>query len=126
DVQFKLRRWAAIEVLRRCAAALALLPADELKRPMDELHAGLAEAYVRAGALAGALRHLKELHRVRTAISDAAVAGRIGGMMLQFDLERARQQEEIFRLRNVELASANAELQALHERLEAKNRELHR
>jgi hypothetical protein len=45
--------------------------------------------------------------------------------MLQFDVEQARQQEEIFRLRNVELAQANESLQLLHAELEEKNRKLH-
>jgi diguanylate cyclase (GGDEF)-like protein len=113
----------AIETLGR---ARALIPEDETSRRVSDLHEALALAHERIGDLAGALEHYKAFTRVRLAVSDSAIGVRTRGLMLQFDVERARQQEEIFRLRNVELAKANAELQELHEQLEESVRELHR
>src|SRR5690606_9874387 len=51
---------------------------------------------------------------------------RVRKLMVEFDVVRARQREEISRLKNVELARANEEMRSLHERLEAQNRELQR
>ncbi len=111
-----------IELLNRM---LDLLPGGETTKRSYELHAALAEAYERLGDSPTALRHSKRYHLVRQAVSDSATAVRIRGLMLQFDVEQARQQEEIFRLRNVELASVNKELQALQRELEERNQELY-
>ncbi len=111
-----------IDLLNR---ALEIIPADEDTRRVYELHALLADAYERKGDGTAALRHFKVFQRSRQAVSESAAAVRIRGLMLQFDVEQARQQEEIFRLRNVELARANEELQMLQAELEEKNRRLH-
>jgi diguanylate cyclase (GGDEF)-like protein len=113
----------AIGMLER---ALALVPSGETTRRLYELHDLLADAHERRGDHRSALASFKEFQRVRQAVADSAMAVRVRGLMLQFDVEQARQQEEIYRLRNVELAKANEELRRLQERLEEKNRELHR
>jgi diguanylate cyclase (GGDEF)-like protein len=113
----------AVDALDR---ALSLLPAEESSRRAFELHRVLAEARERRGDLAAALHHVKAFHRIQQAVADAAATVRVRGLMLQFDVERARQQEEISRLRNVELARAYETLQALHEQVEEQNRTLHR
>jgi diguanylate cyclase (GGDEF)-like protein len=106
--------------------ALAILPSGESTRRLYELHHALYEAHEGLGDLEGALRHYKQFTRARLAVSDSAITVRTRGLMLEFDVERARQQEEIFRLRNVELARANADLQELQKQLETSNQELHR
>lgn len=113
----------AVDLLRR---ALAIIPADETTPRLRELHRTLAEAYEQAGDLPAALHHLKAYQRVGQAVTDATTLVRIRKLMVEFDVERARQQEEIFRLKNVELARANEELRVLHGQLEAQNRELQR
>jgi diguanylate cyclase (GGDEF)-like protein len=114
---------AAADALAR---GLAKLPGDESSRRAFELHCTLAEAHERRGDLAVALHHFKAFHRIQQAVADSAATVRIRGLMLQFDVERARQQEEISRLRNVELARAYETLQALHEQVESQNRALQR
>jgi diguanylate cyclase (GGDEF)-like protein len=122
--RFHLSRSDAATAVRLLQHGLALLPADETSRRVADLHEALACAHEALDDAAGALRHFREFHRVRRAAEDAAVTVRIRGMMLEFDVERARQQEEIYRLKYVELAEANAELRRLHEELEARNQEL--
>jgi diguanylate cyclase (GGDEF)-like protein len=124
--RFHLERGEAEAAAGALARGLARLPADESSRRAFELHRALAEAHERRGDLAAALHHLQAFHRIQQAVADAAATVRIRGLMLQFDVERARQQEEISRLRNVELARAYETLQALHEQVEAQNRTLQR
>jgi diguanylate cyclase (GGDEF)-like protein len=105
--------------------ALALISEDESTRRLYELHAALSDAYEQTGDLRPALEHYKQYHEVRQAVADSATMVRIRGLMLQFDVERARQQEEIVRLRNIELQQANQDLQVRQEQLTAENQELH-
>jgi len=104
--------------------ALEGIPSDEQSGRAAALHHALADTYEALEDPAAALRHFRAFHRLREAVADAATNLRIRGMMLKFDMERTRQQEEIYRLRNVELARANEELRGLHEQLEAQNRRL--
>ncbi len=122
--RFHLRRGELERAIEFLNAALDRLPPDEDTRRVYELYFALSEAHESRGDLARALAAYKEYHRIRQAVADSAITVRIRGLMLQFDVERARQQEEIYRLRNVELAQANQELKALQAQLEAKNREL--
>jgi diguanylate cyclase len=111
----------AIPHLRRL---LDLIPRDEITRRAYETHESLSEALERSGDLEEALHHHREFHRIRLALADSAAAVHVRGLMLRFEVEQARQQEEIFRLRSVELADANAELHRVRAQLEAQNEEL--
>jgi diguanylate cyclase (GGDEF)-like protein len=111
----------ATELFRR---ALDGLPAGERSNRVAELHRALSDALERLDEPASALRHFREFHQIREEVADGASTLRIRGMMLQFDVERARQQQEIYRLRNVELARAYDELRSLHEQLEEQNVQL--
>jgi diguanylate cyclase (GGDEF)-like protein len=113
----------SIELFR---GALGVLWAGANSRAIYPLYEALADAYERKGDFAEALAQFREYHRLKQSVADSAIDSRTRGLMLQFDVERVRQQEEIFRLRNVELARANEELRRLQERLESQNRELHR
>jgi diguanylate cyclase len=124
--RFELSRHRSDVAIGMLERALALVPTGETTRRLYELHHLLADAHERRGDHRSALASFKEFQRVRQAVADSAMAVRVRGLMLQFDVEQARQQEEIYRLRNVELAKANEELRLLQERLEEKNRELHR
>lgn len=124
--RFHLERAEHDAAIRLLGEALALLEPHETTPRALEVHRLLAEAFEQAGRLREALHHLKASHRIGAALSDAAVTVRLRGAMLAFDAERARQQEEIFRLKNVELARAYDELRTLHEALAARNDELQR
>jgi tetratricopeptide (TPR) repeat protein len=116
--RFQLERGDFAEAITLLSQALESVVDDEATREVYELHFALAEAYEQQGDLAAALRHFKEYQRVRQEVADSAVTLRIQGMMLQFDVESARQQEEIHRLKHVELARSYEELHELKEKLE--------
>jgi diguanylate cyclase (GGDEF)-like protein len=124
--RFHLSRGEAARAVELFAEALRLGPDGEESRRGYEIHLELAAAHEAMGDAAAALGHFREYHRIRQSVADTAVTIRIRGLMLHFDLERARQQEELYRLRYVELAAANDELRRLHAELEARNRELQR
>jgi diguanylate cyclase (GGDEF)-like protein len=124
--RFHLQRAEPAEAVALLERAAALFSPGETTPRVRDAHAVLAEAFEAMGAPGEALRHLKASYRVGAALSDAAVTLRLRNAMLAFDLDRARQQEEISRLRNVELANAYEELRAVHEELASSNRELQR
>lgn len=124
--QFRLKRNDPDGSLVLLERALRLLDDGELTKRSYEIQKGISEAWEAKGDALKALQHFKEFHRLHQTVSDTAMAVRIRGLMLQFDVEQARQQEEIFRLRNIELAEANADLRALQLELEEKNRQLQR
>ncbi len=100
----------------------SMISEGEMTRRAHEMHSLLAGAYERRGDSLPALLHFKKYQRIQQTVAESSNAVRIRGLMLQFDVEQARQQEEIFRLRNIELARANEELQRLHSQLEERNR----
>jgi diguanylate cyclase (GGDEF)-like protein len=104
--------------------AMQLLKPGEATPHALELHRTFAEAFEKAGDTASALRHYKEYLNAYRAVSETTTNTRIRRLMTQFNLEQAQRQEEIFRLRNVELARAYDELQTLHEQLEDQHRQL--
>ncbi|MQA88623.1 MAG: diguanylate cyclase [Gemmatimonas sp.] len=123
--RFHLERNELDGAVSRLRQALDLIPADESTRRLYELHEALSEGLERRGDLQEALEHFKAYHRISQAVGDGSTTIRIRGLMLQFDVERTRQQEEIVRLRNLELLRENQNLQVRHEQLSAENRQLH-
>jgi diguanylate cyclase (GGDEF)-like protein len=123
--RFHLERDELDEAVTRLSQALDLIPADESTRRLYELHQALSDAFERRGDLGEALKHFKAYHEISQAVVDSSTTVRIRGLMLQFDVERTRQQEEIVRLRNLELLQENQDLQVRQEQLFAENRQLH-
>jgi diguanylate cyclase (GGDEF)-like protein len=112
---------SAIATLSRLAG---IISDDEVSRYAWEMYALLAEAHEQQGDLKTAIHCLRNYQRVRQAVCDVTNTLAIRGLMLQFDVEQARQREETFRLQSIELARANEELQFLHTQLEERNRVL--
>ncbi len=75
----------------------------------------LADVHERFGNHEQALRHFKAFHRTRAAVYDEIARAKVSSLKSEFELEKTRQQQEIYQLRNVELASAYDELKRLHE-----------
>lgn len=124
--EFHLRQGETAEAIAQLQRALSRLAHDGERQRALELHRVLAEAYERQGDSAAALRHHKEFHRIERAVFDQTLTLKVRGLMLEFDVERARQEQEIYRLRNVELADAYRALQELHAQLAAQHEELER
>jgi diguanylate cyclase (GGDEF) domain len=93
------------EVVRLCAplkASRALYKAlDSLSRLCEQ-----------AGDLAGALRHLRESHRVERELNNQQAHSQMAAVVIKLEVEKSQKEAEIERLRLVELADANAALRA--------------
>ncbi len=111
----------ALDVLHR-----ALVIAEDIKaKPrIYQTHQGLAEAYERRGDLAEALDHHKAFQRGREAVQGEEVQAKITTLNTRFAVEKAEQEAEIERLRNVELKQKNEELARLLQELKTTQAQL--
>lgn len=100
---------AAREHLR---GALELADDLGLKRQLSEVHLALSESYEAGWDTGRALEHFKQHHALVRQLTDERVAKHTRHLTLQLELEHARKDAEIERLRSVELARANAALEA--------------
>lgn len=91
---------AAIEGLR--AALEWAVKAGEKPMAM-EIHRELSEAYERTGDTAAALRHYKLFHQVEREVHNDVAAARARMMIHNFELDNARLESELHRLRNLQL-----------------------
>ena len=78
-------------------------------------HKALFEAFKREGLLAEALEHHERYCEVKERVVNETSSRVLGSLRVQFETEQAEREREIYRLKNVELAHANAELHRLNE-----------
>jgi diguanylate cyclase (GGDEF)-like protein len=98
---------AALDIATRCG----------YRQWIRNAHDVLAVAFENRGDLAKALSHWKAGQEIRTAMLKAQAEEASKSQKLRLELERARHEAEVQRLRHVELARANAELEEAGERL---------
>ena len=91
---------AALEYLHQ---ALPVAQIADARRAVAQCHQDLAEIYKRRGDFEKAFTHFEQFHRLRELLLDAEAADRMRRLELTYDLEKARQQVEIYHLRNVAL-----------------------
>lgn len=127
----------ALPVLRKTVELAALI---DMKRDAARAHLSLSRLFKREGDYVLALEHFEEYHNLNARIFSEESDKRIKTILSQWETEKARQEAEIHRLRNVELTEANRaletanvllqdqaeELQAQAEELEAQAEELER
>ncbi len=113
----------------------ALQMAEELglSELLYQTHRMLSEVHEARGDANEALNHLKEGFKYRETIYGVEAERRIKSLVVKSEVEKAQQEAEIYRLRNVELARAYQELQRadeqkteLVEQLRLKSEELQR
>ena len=111
----------AIELLEQ-----GLSIAEEIgARPKaSALHQELSGALEEAGSLVQALSHFKAYERIKAELFQDQTALKHKALALQNELESARKDTEIYRLRNVELREKNEELSSLLEQLKQAQAEL--
>ena len=90
----------------------------------SDAHRGLAELAEADGDIALALFHFKRYHAIDKARFNAAAAGKIRAMTVEMQLDRAKQEAEIHRIRSVELMELNAALESANNLLHDQNEEL--
>lgn len=101
--------------------ALSLAEEIKSKEWIYKAHEALAEAYEQAGELEKALWHFKKFHYLKEEVFSREAAQKLHGLSIQYDAEKSQREAEIYRLKNVELAKVNEELQKLTESLREAN-----
>jgi signal transduction histidine kinase len=94
-----------------------------LKQREYEIHAQLSDLFEKSGNIAKAFDHFRKYTQLREEILNQKVQENVAGMELRFNVEKSEKEKEIFRLRNVELSAALAQVEALNKHLVELNNE---
>ena len=86
-----------------------------------KVHEALAEAYWHKETFRDAFEHLQRYVETKDKVFNKGSDLRLQGLRVQFEIEQAEKETEIYRLRNVELAQANEGLRVLTESLQQAN-----
>ncbi len=100
----------AIESLH---AACEIAEDLELRPKLFEAHLVLTEAWEATGNPIKALAHHRLYHEIHEEVLGSQVTGRVQSIQVRYEAEKAQQEAEIARLRNVELREKNEQLQSL-------------
>lgn len=100
----------ALPFLKR---ALELTQNLNIQTILGSVHELLSKYYNNAGDFEQALFHYQEFHRITSAIAQRESKQTVQYFRQAFDFERAQKEAEIYRLRNEELAAANAQNERL-------------
>jgi signal transduction histidine kinase/Flp pilus assembly protein TadD len=92
--------------------ALSMSEQYEVKPKLYQAHHELSELYEKRGDYKTALYHHHEFHKVRDAVFSEETNTKLRNLQVSHEVENSRKEAEIYRLKNVELATALAELQA--------------
>lgn len=116
----------SVELAHLCAdqsridEALALLyPALTIAHETGEkplqcrIYRSLADVYEQQGDIPAAFKHYKLYHALERELFNEQSDGRMQNLRVLYEAEQARREAEIYRLKNIELGAANAELQRL-------------
>ena len=96
------------------------IDSDEL---VSRAHKLLARAFEAEGKWEKALDHWKAFHDKREKMFSEDTERKTRAMMVQFEVESAQKEKEIYRLKNVELVELNNDLKALTQSLQEANQE---
>jgi len=107
------RKQQASKALLSLRQALQIAEETGARGTVCEAHKLCAEAYELRGNTEQALSHYKEYQRVREQVYSEAVRDRVRKLEISFEVERAEQEAEIERLKNVELKDKNDKLEEL-------------
>ena len=103
---FYLRLKRPEEALPHLARALTLGQEMAAKPAQYRAQQALAQAYELRGEFEAAYRHLLEYHRLEREVFSERSEQRLQALKVNFQLEQAERDKEIYRLRNVELKQA--------------------
>jgi diguanylate cyclase (GGDEF)-like protein len=95
----------------------ALKIASEIgnKPDMTQAHEKLAQVEEKQGSFQTALQHLKTVVKLKNELFDESSSRKLQSLRVTFQIEQAEKEREIYRLKNVELAQANEQLQHANE-----------
>ncbi|MFC4455689.1 tetratricopeptide repeat protein [Deinococcus sonorensis] len=83
----------------------------DIKEMLVRVHHELAGMHKARGAFDEAMRHLEVERDVDRALNEQLTAHRNEALLMQFEVERAQSEAELYRLRTLELANANVALE---------------
>ena len=93
------------------------------KAEVYRAHEGLAKALKNKGEFEDAFDHLDNYSRIKDEMFNVASDQRFQALRVSYEVEQAEKEAEIYRLRSVELARMNDQLQVLTEQLERQAKE---
>ena len=106
----------ALESLHHARTVAADIQA---KQVLFEIHAALAEVYEQAGDWLQALAHHRLFHHTKEEVVNERVTTRLHSLEMMFEVQKARQEAEIYQLRNVALQQEIQEREKLIAELDA-------
>ncbi|WP_309570801.1 diguanylate cyclase [Deinococcus sp.] len=83
----------------------------DLKELAALAHHDLTQVYKRRGDMGAAMHHLEAERAIRQSVFEQEMAQKTSGLMAQYEVERAESEAALYKLRSVELASANVALE---------------
>jgi len=83
----------------------------DLKELLGRVHHELAQVHKQQGNLDAAMQHLEQEREVERALNEQQTAERTQALMMQYEVERAQTEADLYRLRTIELANANVALE---------------
>lgn len=110
-----LKRGEHDESLEYLHRALAVAEEINSRNLSYQAHEALSEAYDLKKDYQRALEHHRAFHKRKEEVYNAEADKRITGLVTRFEVEKAEKEAEIYRLKNVELAQANQNLQRADE-----------
>jgi len=106
----------ALEVLTQ---ALAVAEAIQSKPVIFAVHAALSEAYEQAGDYRLALAHHRRFHDIEKEVFNEKTDSRLRGLQVGYEVQKAKQEAEIYQLKNVALQQEIEEREKLIAELDA-------
>lgn len=101
------------------APALDLAEAIRAKPVVLEVHYSLADAYEQMGDHVKALTHYKQHHQIKEEVFNEKTASMLGSLQMIREAEQAKQEAELYHLKNVALQHEIEEREKLIEELDA-------
>jgi serine phosphatase RsbU (regulator of sigma subunit) len=111
----------AIDILQQALHIAAAMPH---KTVMMLSHQFLSEAYKSKKEFEKALNHYQEYFKLNEEIKRSSTDVQLKGMQLKYDVDEARKESEIYKLKNIDLANAFKEIERQKQELSNKNREI--
>ena len=106
----------ALDVLHQAREIAEIVGA---KPRLYQAHEALAQAYEEAGDVAHAYEHFKAFHRIRDEVFSEEASVKLSNLHVSHEVEKARQEAEIFRLKNTALKEQNERLEQVLRELRA-------
>ncbi|MCC7332807.1 MAG: tetratricopeptide repeat protein [Flavobacteriales bacterium] len=95
-----------------------------LKVVLMKAHEFIAEAYEKKGDLASAYHNFKAYYILNEEIKQTDTDIKLKGLQLKFDVDEAKNEAELYRLKNIDLVTANNEIERQKQEIVLKNQEI--